>query len=58
MHSILYESPDIGAIIYKEFESSFSVFLLQSKNPYSNSVYLVRVPLQTFLDARRSQGHL
>ena len=46
MHSISFESPDIGAIRFglkKEFDRTFKVFF-HSKNPHFNSVYLVRVP--------------
>ena len=47
MHSNSFESPDTGGdrfSLRKEFESTFRVFFLHSKNPRFNSVYLVRVP--------------
>ena len=39
MHSISFESPDIGAIWFK-----LKIFFLHSKNPHFNSVYLEMVP--------------
>ena len=50
VHSISFESPDTEEnefTLKKEFESTFRVFFLHSKNPHFNSIYLVRVPFLT-----------